>query len=271
MNTLQISTESSWLVHAGAAAILYIHIAGGSLGIVSGTAALVFRKGSRLHALAGRIFVASMLVMTSIGAAVAPFLISAHGDPKLFDAIGGLATFYLVATGWMTVKRKAGTIGAFEIAACALGFLLAAATISLGMVAYASPDGFAGGSGAKGFFFQGGIIAFASALDLKIVLKGGIAGIPRIARHVWRVGLALLIAMISFFLGLQRVMPEFIQGSPFLFFPPLAVFAIILFWLVRLRFGKRLRGAFAALGGHRAASCPGVGNAGGRLAAGPAE
>jgi hypothetical protein len=171
----------------------------------------------------------------------------------------------------MTVKRKAGTTGAFEIGACTLGFLLAAGAISLGMVANASPDGFAGGSGAKGFFFQGGILAFASALDLKVVLKGGIAGVPRIARHVWRMGLALLVAMISFFLGLQRVMPEFIQGSPFLFIPPLAVFVVILFWLVRLRFGKRLRGAFGAPGRRRTAPRPGIGNAGRRLAAGPAE
>ena len=42
---------------------LLIHIFGGSLGLLSGTAALCFRKGSPRHALAGKIFVASMLLM----------------------------------------------------------------------------------------------------------------------------------------------------------------------------------------------------------------
>jgi uncharacterized membrane protein len=35
----------------------------GTLGLLSGTAAISFRKGSRRHALAGKIFVASMLTM----------------------------------------------------------------------------------------------------------------------------------------------------------------------------------------------------------------
>src|SRR5687768_10939785 len=146
MNTLQVAAESSWLIHAGAALILWTHIAAGTAGMVSGTAALVFRKGSARHVLAGRIFTVSMLVMASIGAAVAPFLLSPRGDPKLSDAIVGLAVCYFVATGWMTVRRKAGTIGAFERNACLVGFLLAAGTWSLGLAASLSEDGFVGGS-----------------------------------------------------------------------------------------------------------------------------
>ncbi|HMJ92793.1 MAG TPA: hypothetical protein VK472_01705 [Allosphingosinicella sp.] len=247
MNTLQVAAESSWLIHAGAALILWAHIAAGTTGIISGTFALAFRKGSPRHLLAGRIFTVSMLAMASIGAAVAPFLLSGRGDPKLFDAIGGLAVLYLVATGWMTVRRKAGTIGTFERIACLAGLLLAAGTFSLGIAAQMSADGFVGGSGPRGFYFQGSIFALGAAFDLRLVRKGGIRGAPRIARHVWRIGLALLVAFISFFLGLQRVMPVFIQGSPLLFIPPLAAFAFIAFWLVKLRFGKQLR-ALAALG-----------------------
>ena len=40
-----------------------LHIAGGTLGLLSGTAAICFRKGCRPHVLAGRVFVASMLIM----------------------------------------------------------------------------------------------------------------------------------------------------------------------------------------------------------------
>jgi len=47
----------------GVSPILLGHICAGTLGLLSGTAAISFRKGSRRHALAGKIFVASMLTM----------------------------------------------------------------------------------------------------------------------------------------------------------------------------------------------------------------
>ena len=62
-------------------------------------------------------------------------------EPKLFDATMGAFTFYLVATGWMTVRRKAGTTGSFERAACAAAFLLAASVAALGIAARTSADG----------------------------------------------------------------------------------------------------------------------------------
>lgn len=46
--------------------ILLVHISAGTLGLMAGTAAMIFRKGSHRHALAGRIFVVAMLTMASI-------------------------------------------------------------------------------------------------------------------------------------------------------------------------------------------------------------
>jgi len=43
--------------------ILIGHISAGTIGLLSGTAAMSFRKGSPRHILAGKIFVASMLTM----------------------------------------------------------------------------------------------------------------------------------------------------------------------------------------------------------------
>ena len=45
--------------------ILILHISAGILGMMSGTAAISFRKGSPRHALAGRVFVTSMLTMAA--------------------------------------------------------------------------------------------------------------------------------------------------------------------------------------------------------------
>lgn len=45
------------------APILGLHVTAGMMGLVSGGAAVTFRKGSERHALAGKVFVASMLTM----------------------------------------------------------------------------------------------------------------------------------------------------------------------------------------------------------------
>ena len=240
MNTLQVGADRSWLLHVGAGIILWLHIAGGTLGILSGTAALIFRKGSRLHRLAGHVFFASMLVMASIGAAVAPFLQTAQGEPKMFDSLAGAFTCYLVATSWMTVRRKAGTTGRFEIVACIAVVMLAVGAVLFGLEARGSSNGLFGGYPAQSYFTFASMFALAAAFDIKVVLQRGISGTPRISRHVWRMGLALFVAVGSFFLGQQRVMPESIQGSSLLTIPPLAVLLVIAFWLVKLRLAKFL-------------------------------
>jgi len=99
---LQISPESSALIRGAAALVLILHIGGGSVGILAGATALFVRKGSPLHRLAGNIFFVAMLTMSGIGACVAPFL------PDRGSAVMGAFTFYLVASAWMTVRRKAG-------------------------------------------------------------------------------------------------------------------------------------------------------------------
>jgi hypothetical protein len=47
---------------------LLVHICAGTLGLLSGTAAISFRKGSPRHILAGRVFVVSMLIMGAFAA-----------------------------------------------------------------------------------------------------------------------------------------------------------------------------------------------------------
>lgn len=241
MDTLQIGAESPWLVHAGAAIILYAHIAGGTVGIVSGAAALAVRKGRRLHAIAGNTFFVSMMAMAGIGAFVAPFLASAQGDPKRFDSIIAFFTCYLVATSWVTVRRKAGTVGAFEKGAFLFASLLAAVAIFFGAKAAVDPDGRVGGFPSQGYFVFGGIIAMAAAFDLRLILSGGVTGVPRIARHLWRMCLALFIATASLFFGQQDELPQALRDSPLLLlvlgFAPLA---LMLFWLVRIRFAKKI-------------------------------
>jgi uncharacterized membrane protein len=80
--------------------ILMGHICAGTVGLLSGTAAMSFRKGSPRHVLAGKVFVASMLTM-AIGAV---YLAIVRHQPNNV----GILTFYLIATAWLTARRKDG-------------------------------------------------------------------------------------------------------------------------------------------------------------------
>ena len=82
--------------------ILIGHICAGTLGLLSGTAAICFRKGSRRHVLAGRVFVASMLTM----AVLAVYLAIVRHQPS--NISGGIFTFYLIGTAWLTARRRDG-------------------------------------------------------------------------------------------------------------------------------------------------------------------
>jgi hypothetical protein len=76
---------------------------------------------------------------------------------------------------------------------------------------------------------------FAAASDLKVILKGGITGPSRVARHLWRMCVSLGVATGSFFLGQQRFLPAFLHGSPLLFIPVFAPLVLMFYWLIRVR------------------------------------
>src|SRR6202040_4476022 len=88
--------------------ILVVHICGGSLGLLSGTAAMSFRKGSARHVLAGKIFVASMLTM----AVFAVYHAIVRHQPN--NVGGGIFTFYLIGTAWLTARRRDGETNRFD-------------------------------------------------------------------------------------------------------------------------------------------------------------
>src|SRR5207342_2170985 len=75
--------------------ILIFHICAGTVGLLSGTAAMIYRKGSRGHVLAGRVFTVSMLCM-AVGAV---YLAIMRHQPSNID--GGILTFYLIGTAWL--------------------------------------------------------------------------------------------------------------------------------------------------------------------------
>jgi hypothetical protein len=226
---LNINPASPWWVHALAFAALVLHIAAGAIGLLSGTAAIAFRKGSINHARAGRLFVASMLVMAGIGAVVAPLL------PQRTSTAAGVITGYLVLSAWLTVRRPPATTGRAEIAALAAGGASIAACLYLIWIGIHAPDGSVDGQPYQPMFIFGAVAALATALDVRAIRSGGLTGIARLSRHLWRMCTALLIASISFFLGQSAIFPHWLANSPVLYLAAAAPLLVLAVWMIRIR------------------------------------
>ena len=212
---------------------LILHIAGGTAAILAGFAALAYRKGGRHHALAGKVFFGAMIVMVSLGAALA----LAKGD--LGTASAALLAGYLFVTGWATAHNSTATAGTFE----RIAFVVAVATMALfslfGFWAGTSPTGSFSGYRPVLYFVWAGLFALAAGLDLNFIVRSTLGRVQRLRRHLWRMCTALFIASGSFFLGQQKVMPLWMKGSPWLWIPALAPLVLMLFWLIRVSWARR--------------------------------
>jgi hypothetical protein len=100
-------------------------------------------------------------------------------------------------------------------------------------------------------FFMGSVMLLAAAGDVRMLVRGGVFGAKRIARHLWRMCFGLFIAAGSFFLGPsnrplrllsavrlgQHLPPALFSTSLYLILTILPLILLI-FWLIRVRFAK---------------------------------
>lgn len=227
--------------------ILFLHICGGTMSLASGAAAMVLRKGSRRHALAGKVFVASMLTM----AASATYLAVLKHEPSNIG--GGLFTFYLILTAWLTARRSNGT-SKFEWLALLIPLVLGLILWSSGIEKLRSAGPPKDGVPVGMNFFLGSVMLLAAAGDVRMLVRGGLADTKCIARHLWRMCFGLFIATGSFFLGpsnrplrllsavgfRQRIFQAVLRQEVLVFLAVLPLLCLI-FWLIRVRFVKKFR------------------------------
>ncbi len=226
--------------------LIYVHISGGVIAMLTGYTAVLAAKGETLHRAAGKVFVLAMLIMASFATYLAISLLGAL--PGQMGNVGaGALVPYLVGTAWMAVRRKEGTVGLFEKIAMIVVLGVAAGFLTLGIKASLSPGGKLDGYPMYFYFVIAGFAAFMGALDLRVIAKGGLSGAPRISRHLWRMCFALFLAAGSFFLGQQKVMPVWMHGAWYLYVLGLAPLVFMLFWLIRVRIGKRFKGVPAPM------------------------
>jgi len=214
-----------------------IHIVAGLLALISGFIALFATKGSPLHRKAGTVFVGAMLVMASTGALMAVFI-----KPNPVNVMAGSMTFYLVSTAMLTVKRSVAQMRGLSIALMLAALSLSAWAFSLAFLALASPTGTIGHVPPQPLFMFAIAGLAGGLLDARMLWAGRIEGAHRLVRHLWRMGFALWIAAMSFFLGQPKVFPDFLrQNIGLRAIPVLIVSLVVLYWLGRVLINAQIK------------------------------
>lgn len=191
-----------------------------------------FRKGSQPHRAAGNVFVVSMLIMGACGSYLA---LLKHQMQNVF---GGLLTFYLISTAWLTGRRREEGTNLFDWVALGMGLAIGGSMLTAGALVASGRAGRQAGVPLGMYFFMGTVPLLAAAGDIRMLSRGGISGTPRLVRHLWRMCFGLFIATGSFFLGQQQVFPAAIRKQYLLVPLAIAPFPLLIFWLVRVRSAK---------------------------------
>lgn len=219
--------------------VMVAHAVIGATVVSSGALAILSRKGSTVHSLAGHGFVGALLLMGPVVAAggwLSPGSISPLGI--LFTAF----MTYLALSAWSTIHQPEARLTPLDFAAPLLALCLSVAGLMLGFDAFGSPGGLENTAPKEACFFFSALACVAMLLDINHLRVGGVRGKHRIIRHVWRMGCALFFATSTLFTGPGAiVLPEPVRGHLLLNIPQLLVVVLTLYWLYRLHFvaGRR--------------------------------
>jgi hypothetical protein len=162
-------------------------------------------------------------------------------EPNRINVIAGTLAFYLVSTGLLTVRRTIAGIRWLDLGAMLMALAIGIVSISFGFAASGSPGGELDEMPASGYFVFGIVPLLAALGDLRMILAQGIQGKGRIARHLWRMCLALFIAYGSFFWGQADEFPQEIRNTGLLSIPVLAVVLTSIYWVMRVQFTQWYR------------------------------
>ena len=219
---------------------LSIHIIAGAIGLMCGYIALFAAKGGTVHRRSGLSFVYAMVVMGLMGATIAAVWDVAPAG----NVPSGVLTAYLAITGWRTLRSQPPAALLADWGLAVVSFSIAVVHLGYGAEAVASGTGARRGVPAFAFLLFGSVALLVGLGDLRLLHRGGVQvlrGAPRIARHLWRVTFALLVAAFSFFLGQAKLLPKSMRIYPLLALPVLVVLVSMLYWLWRVRKRKDLR------------------------------
>ena len=214
-------------------ATYFIHILAGTLGLLTGYVALFVVKGGTVHRRAGMVFVYTMVTMCVGGLGIAVV----RGIAPEINVPAALITTYLVITALTTVRPLASGSRAERVVA--FGGMAVALAVGAVMTSFAIEAVTKGGrNGLPAFPF----VMFATfALlglwgDVRVMRAGPRTGGARLARHLWRMSMALFISALSFSFQAAKLLRQ--QGidvpAPLVAVPMLLVLGAMFYWLWRV-------------------------------------
>src|SRR3712207_3839891 len=177
-----------------------VHIAAGGLALVAGFVALYAAKGATIHRKAGTVFVYAMLAACVAGFAIAVV----RGVAPAVNVPAALLTGYMVITAVTTLRPRGPRSRALDVTAMLTALAVAATSLAFAFEAFAN-GGTRKGMPAFPFVLFGVVGLLAVVGDVRMIRSGPLQGARRLARHLWRMSFALLVAALSFFIGQAQV------------------------------------------------------------------
>ena len=197
--------------------MLTFHIIAGSFLLLFGIGALCFSKGQSKHRVAGNLFFVSLLAMVL-------------SVPNLLeDPVMAILSAYYGTTAWAIVLRKEKSTGFFEIVAMIAIAIISVILFNVVLTSTSLSPTF------KFILSAWAVVAALSALlDLNMILRGGLSGKHRIARHAWRTCCALLGAVMSFSANTYEYWPDFVNNNILIYL----TIGVLVFWVFRILLTK---------------------------------
>lgn len=200
---------------------LILHIAGGSIGLLTGMLVLSLTKGKKLHKTLGMLFVFGMMIAGVSSLALAIM----HPNPFLFMI--GVFTLYMTGTGVRFIKSKLSnpTPATFDrILQIGMGI---SGIILIGWGAKLLFDGSMFGVVLITF---GGIGMSMLVFDLKKMGKPEPDKLAYIRIHIQRLLGAFIASFTAFLVVNLEYMPDFIPGWMYWILPTVIITPLISYW-----------------------------------------
>lgn len=216
----------------------WFHITAGFLALGAGAVALSSRKGASLHRQSGMLFVCAMLLMLASGGVMAAMQMIDQPIHRM-NVVAATVTAYFVVSSLLTVTRPVEQFRRMHATAMYVALAAGLMSVWFGLAALNTK----GYGPPPAYFGFAAFALFAAALDARMLHSGSIRAAHRIARHLWRMTFAMLVATASFFLGQADEIPAPLRNFAILAVPVVLVLISLIYWLARVLVSRRVRSA----------------------------